>query len=72
VSEAEIKAIVKEAVSEALKGANLIDGPTHIAHHQALDEFLSLTKHAKKTFVGAFIMGVIALIMLGMAAWRGQ
>lgn len=76
MSEAEIKAVVKSAVAEALKdelrAANLIDGPTHIAHHQALSEFLSLTRHAKKTFVGAVIMGCIALLMLGIAVWRGQ
>lgn len=72
IGEAQIKEAVKEAVAEALKGANLIDGPTHIAHHQAFEDFLALTKHAKKTFVGAVVMGFIALLMLGVAAWKAN
>lgn len=75
MTEVQIHNIVRSAVSDALKqelrGANLIDGPTHIAHHQAIDEFLSLAKHAKKTFVGAIIMGIFALLMLGVAVWKG-
>lgn len=67
---AEIGAIVAEAVRDALRGENLIDGPRHVAHHQAIDEFLSLAKHAKKTAVGGFVMGVLVLVVLGIAVWR--
>lgn len=65
----QIKAAVREAVSEALRGANLVDGPTHIAHHQAIEEFLVLTKHAKKTVIGSLVVGVLSLLLLGIAAW---
>ncbi len=65
----EIKAAVREAVAEALKGANLIDGPTHIAHHQAIAEALSMAAHAKKTFVGSLVKGLMALLLLGCLAW---
>lgn len=66
-----IRQAVAEAVKRELRGANLIDGPTHLAHHQAMEEFMALAKHAKKTAVGAFIMGVFALMLLGAAAWKG-
>ncbi|MCL1939944.1 MAG: hypothetical protein FWG04_04720 [Desulfovibrionaceae bacterium] len=76
VNEAQLKKAVKEAVSEALKSANLIDGPTHIAHHQAIAEALSMASHAKKTVVGAVVKGIMALLLLGCLAWvwgnRGQ
>jgi len=68
-NEAQIKKAVKEAVSEALKNANLIDGPTHIAHHQAIAEALSMASHAKKTVIGAVVKGVMALLLLGCLAW---
>ena len=64
----QIKQAVREAVSEALRGANLVDGPTHIAHHQAIEEFLVLTKHAKKTVIGGVVLGVLSLFLLGIAA----
>lgn len=65
--------LIREAVAEAvrgeLRGANLIDGPTHIQHHQAIAEFLALTRHAKKTVIGGFMLGLMALLLLGLAAW---
>lgn len=67
---AEIKAIVTEAVKEALKNANVVDGPTHIAHHLFLEEQLSLMRHAKKTVVGALILALVALLSLGLTAWK--
>lgn len=70
MTDIEIKQVVKEAVSEALRGSSLVDGPTHIAHHQAFEDFLALTRFAKKSAVGAVVAGLIALIMLGMAAWK--
>lgn len=65
----QIRTAVREAVSEALRGANLVDGPTHIAHHQAIEEFLVLTKHAKKTVIGGVVLGLLSLFLLGIAAW---
>ena len=76
VDEARLKEAVKEAareaVSEALRGANLIDGPTHIKHHQAIEEFLNLTLHAKKTVVGAVIKGLCWLLLAGFAVWAAM
>ena len=69
MTDAEIKAVVKEAVSEALNGANLIDGPKHIAHHLAIEEALKMASHAKKTFIGTVVKGVMALVLLGFLAW---
>lgn len=64
-----VKEAAREAVAEALRGANLIDGPTHIKHHQAIEEFLNLTLHAKKTVVGAVIKGLCWLLLAGFALW---
>ena len=72
MTEEQIMAAVRGAVREELRGANLIDGPTHIAHHHALAEFLSLMKHAKKTMIGAFVLGLVGILLLGLAAWRGN
>ena len=69
MTEAEIKAIVKEAVSEAIRGANLIDGPTHIAHHHMLEEQMMLVRHAKKGLLSALVAGLCALLAWGMWAW---
>jgi hypothetical protein len=68
-SEERMAAIVKQAVREELAGANLVDGPTHIAHHQALAAALTLMEHAKKTVIGALVRGVMALLLLGCLAW---
>ena len=68
----EFKAVVREVLKEELCAANLIDGPTHVAHHQAIAEFLALAQHAKKTVVGAFVMGILALLVLGLAVWKGN
>ena len=64
-----LKQDVSEAVKEALKGINLIDGPTHIAHHQELERILSLKDHAQRVGVGVIITGVIGLIVIGFGAW---
>ena len=74
--EERIAAVVKQAVREELAVANLVDGPTHIAHHQALAEALSMIAHAKKTLVGTLVRGLMALLLIGCLAWiwgnRGQ
>jgi hypothetical protein len=67
---AELEAAVTAAVTKALRDGSLIDGPTHIAHHQAIEEFLQLARHARKTVVGGLVMGVLALVVLGIAVWR--
>ncbi len=72
MNETQIKEAVKEAVAEALRGANLIDGPTHIAHHQAIEQFLGLTLHAKKTVIGALVKGLCWLILAGFAVWAAM
>jgi len=64
-----LKRAVKEAVAEALKESSLIDGPTHIAHHQAMAEALSMVSHARKTLVGAVARGLVVLFFLGCLAW---
>ena len=69
MTDEQIKAVVREAVAEALKGANLIDGPTHIAHHQAIEEQLQLFRHAKKGLISVIISGLAGLIAWGMWAW---
>ena len=69
---AAVKEAAREAVADALRGANLIDGPTHIKHHQAIEEFLNLTLHAKKTVVGAVIKGLCWLLLAGFALWAAM
>lgn len=72
----EMRQLVKEAVSEALKGANLIDGPTHIAHHQALEEFLqtkrTVTRAGYVALAGSFVAGLLALLILGIKEWAAK
>ena len=69
MTEEQVKTVVREAVSEALKTANIIDGPTHIAHHQAIEEQLQLFRHAKKGLVSVIISGLAGLIAWGLWAW---
>lgn len=64
-----IRAMVAEGVKEALKDASLIDGPTHIKHHQAIEEALVLLRHARKTGVAAIVSSLFVLLALGVGAW---
>ncbi len=64
-----IRTAVREAVSEALRSANLIDGPTHVAHHQMLEEQIALVRHAKKGILSAIVTGLCALLAWGLWAW---
>ena len=63
---------MKDAVKEALKEINLVDGPTHIAHHQALEEVIQAKRAAAKFALKAFIGGIVGLIILGLKAWIAQ
>ena len=69
MTDEQIKSVVREAVAEALIGANLIDGATHIAHHQAIEEQLQLFRHAKKGVVSVIISGLAGLIAWGLWGW---
>lgn len=64
---------VREAVGDALSAANIIDGPTHIKHHQILQEFCDTYSKVKTTsitvLVATFIGGVITIVVLGFRAW---
>lgn len=68
---AAVKTAAREAVREEFKSQNL-DGPTHTKHHQAMEDILTLTKYAKKTFVGAVVVGLISLLALGIYAWKAN
>jgi hypothetical protein len=67
---------VKEAVSEALVNANLVDGPTHIRHHQVLQEFCETYNKVKLTgitvTVTAIVTGIITVCVLGIRAWMAS
>ncbi|MDR1685215.1 MAG: hypothetical protein LBR82_02035 [Desulfovibrio sp.] len=69
----ELKGLVRNAVAEALKASNLIDGPTHLAHHQAIEEMLqakrAATRAGIRTAVTITIGGLISLIILGVKEW---
>ena len=69
MTDEQIKAAVHDAVVQALKANNIIDGPTHIAHHQAIEEQLQLFRHAKKGVVSMIIAGLAGLVAWGMWAW---
>ncbi len=69
MTEEQIKAVVHEAIRDALRESNLIDGPTHLAHHQALEEQLQLCRTAKRGLVTSFVMGLCGLIAWGLWAW---
>lgn len=70
--EAQIKKAVSEAVADALKGANLIDGPTHIVHHQAIEEWMAAKRWASKAAITVFVTGVLGLLVLGIKQWVGK
>lgn len=69
MTEEQIRAVVREAVNDALKGNNIIDGPTHIAHHLAIEEQLQLFRHAKKGLISVLVSGLAGLIAWGLWAW---
>lgn len=70
VSKESVQEWVKEAVSEALENANLVDGPTHIRHHQVLQDFCETYNKVKTTgitvTVTALVTGFITVIVLGL------
>ena len=70
MDEKRLESIVADAVARALREGSLVDGPMHIAHHQAIEEFLLLARHARKTAVGAFVMAVLTLAVFGLALWK--
>ena len=73
MNEQRLRQVVKEAVKEELLGANLVDGPTHLAHHQEIENLIQLKKHAEKTGIATVIVGLIGLTVLGIWAWiKGQ
>ena len=73
MNEQRLRQVVKEAVKEELLGANLVDGPTHLAHHQEIENLIQLKKHAEKTGIATVIVGLIGLTVLGIWAWiNGQ
>ena len=73
MNEQHLRQVVKEAVKEELLGANLVDGPTHLAHHQEIENLIQLKKHAEKTGIATVIVGLIGLTVLGIWAWiNGQ
>ncbi|NDV19231.1 hypothetical protein GO013_07335 [Pseudodesulfovibrio sp. JC047] len=63
----DIKQAVREAVREELKAANIIDGPTHIRHHEFIDELCESFDTVKKTtlrvLVNCLVLGVIAAVL---------
>lgn len=69
MTEQRLRQVVKEAVKEELLGANLVDGPTHILHHQEIESWLQMKKHAQKTGIATVIIGLIGLTVLGIWAW---
>ena len=68
-----VKKAVKEAVAEALKGANLIDGPTHILHHQEFENWIQAKRLvgnvAVKVTVTAFVVGLLGMVAIGFLEW---
>ena len=65
----ELQALVKEAVADALRASNLIDGPTHIAHHQALEDMIQAKRHAHKVGITVIVGGLVGLLIMGIKSW---
>jgi len=67
-----VKEAVAEGMAEALKGANLVDGPTHLKHHELINDVCKAMDTAKTTFlrvlVTALTLGLIGAVVL---FWRG-
>lgn len=68
-ADARIKEVVKEAMAEALAGANLVDGPTHTLHHQFVGDLMDYSRHTKRTALGLLTKGVLFLLVAGFALW---
>ncbi len=62
------------AVADALKAANIVDGPTHLRHHQFIDDFYCTYGQVKKAGIAAIVTalvgGTIALLVLGLKHWQ--
>ena len=69
MSDEQIKQAVRDAVVEALRGQNLIDGPTHLLHHRMLEEQILMSRHVKKGVLSLIVGGIGTLIVWGMWAW---
>lgn len=63
----EIREVVREAVRDELKAANIIDGPTHIKHHEFIGDLCESFDTVKKTtlrvLVNAMVIGLIAAVI---------
>jgi hypothetical protein len=65
-----------KAVAEALKAANIVDGPTHLRHHQFLEDFCNTYGQVKKASIVAIVTllvgGIFTLVILGFTHWSGK
>lgn len=71
-----VREAVGEAVAEALRAANIVDGPTHLRHHQFIEDFYCTYGQVKKAGITAvvtiLVTGLIALLVLGFTHWSGK
>lgn len=62
-----LKEAVREAVREELKAANIVDGPTHVQHHEFIgnlcDSFDTAKKTAIRCLVNTVVLGTIAAVI---------
>lgn len=76
MTESDIQDAVRRAVREELKAANIVDGPTHLRHHQFLEEWCRTMTTARNTtikvVVTALVSGVIAAVVLFCQSGRGH
>jgi hypothetical protein len=67
VTESDIQDAVRRAVREELKAANIVDGPTHMRHHQYLEQWCNsmdtVRNTALKVLVTAVIGGIVAAVV---------
>lgn len=71
-----VREATAEAVADALKAANIVDGPTHLRHHQFIEDFCSTYGQVKKAGITAVVTlvvtGLLALLVLGFSHWSGK
>lgn len=56
----------REAVREELRAANIIDGPTHVKHHEVLGRWCDAMDTAGKTLIRTLVASLVGGLILAV------
>jgi len=72
VSDEDIKEAVREAVREELRSANIIDGPTHVRHHEFIERWCKTMDTVGTTTVRIVVTAVVGAIIAAIVYFTGH